>query len=261
VGQPQSLLDEVIVLPWNDLAVAEARLREEAKNVAAVLVDPLPSRLGYPPSDPDFLPGLRRVTQEIGALLILDEVYALRLDYHGAHGLKGIRPDLVAMGKIIGGGFPVGAIGGSAEVMSVFGFDQGAPKIAHGGTYNANPITMAAGLASMQLLDEAAFDRLAALGDRLRTGFTAVLRELGIPGQARGDKSLAVLALTDQPLRNYRDIVAASHVADRAAALHRALMNRGVLTTPVLLFTLSTTMTEADIDFTIEQVRAALREL
>src|SRR5204863_7713672 len=115
-------------------------------------------------------------------MLIFDEVYSFRLGYHGAQGALGVIPDLTAMGKVIGGGLPVGAVGGAAELMSAL-FDprNGKPKLGHGGTFNANPMTMAAGAAAMRLFDEPAFDRLSVLGERLRSGLREVIRIAGAP--------------------------------------------------------------------------------
>jgi len=258
VGAPQGMLDDVVILPWNDVAAARALLREHGGSLAAILVDPMPSRLAYVPIAPDFLAMLRDTAAEIGALFILDEVYALRLGHRGSQGLLGISPDLTAMGKIIGGGLPVGAVGGSRAAMSVFAMDAGRPKVPHGGTYNANPMTMAAGLAAMTLYDAAAVDRINALGERMREGLRRALRDSGSPGQVMGAGSLCLLTLYDGPIRSSRDLFAAAVAGPAQVALHAGLMARGIFTTPNLLFTLSTAMTEDDIDFAIAQVRASL---
>jgi glutamate-1-semialdehyde 2,1-aminomutase len=119
-GTPQGVLDDVVVIPFNNTAVAEAILRAKGNSLAAVLVDVMPNRAGLVPARPEFLQMLRRVTREIGALLILDEVITFRLGYNGAQGRFGVEPDLTTLGKVIGGGFPIGAIGGRRDVMSVF---------------------------------------------------------------------------------------------------------------------------------------------
>ncbi len=260
-GQPQSVLDEVIVLPWNDIAASRALLEAHAGALAGVLIDPLPSRVGFVPIDPGYLTMLREVCARIGALIILDEGYNLRLSYHGAQGKLGFAPDLTALGKIIGGGFPVGAVGGSQAVMSVFNFDEGRPRVSHGGTYNANPVTMVAGVKTMQMLTPGEFARLGKLGRRLRDGLRAALRDTGRTGQVMGDESFALLSLSDHPIRNYRDLVYAAQFGGEQAKIHAFLMNAGILTSPSLLFTLSTPMGEAEVDHLLEQVRTALRSL
>src|SRR5207302_7285007 len=113
-------------------------------------------------------------------LLVFDEVISFRVGYRGAQGAFGVSPDLTTFGKIIGGGFPVGAVGGRAEVMSVFDPRSGKPAVPHGGTFNANPVTMAAGLAAMRLLDEKAFDRLDEVGGKLRSGMAACFERAGL---------------------------------------------------------------------------------
>src|SRR5207247_9029396 len=150
-----------------------ARIEREAQTLAAVPIDPMPNRAGLIPARPEFLRAMRDVTAAHGICLIFDEVISFRLGYHGAQGLFDIRPDLTSLGKIIGGGFPVGAVGGRAEVMAVFDPRGGKPLVPHGGTFNANPVTMAAGLAAMRLLDEKAFERLDELGRTLRSGVEA----------------------------------------------------------------------------------------
>jgi glutamate-1-semialdehyde 2,1-aminomutase len=260
-GQPAGVLQDVVVLPWNDVEASRALLEAQAEHLAGVLIDPLPSRVGFVPISPAYLEMLKAFTARSGALLILDEVYNLRLGYHGAQGKFGVVPDLTTLGKIIGGGFPVGAVGGRADIMSVFGFDEGRPRVPHGGTYNANPVTMIAGLKTLQRLPREEFTRLKSLGDRLRTGLAACLKDRGMAGQVTGDESFAMLSLSDRPIANYRDLVYAAKFAEAQAAVHRSLMNRGVLTSPALLFTLSTPMDENVVDFALEQVAAALGEL
>lgn len=260
-GTPQAVLDDVIVLPWNDIEASRKLLEAGGADLAAVLVDALPSRLALTPIAPAYLQMLRETTAKLGALFILDEVYSLRLGYHGAQGRLGFAPDLTAMAKIIGGGFPVGAVGGRRDVMSVFSFDEGRPKVPHGGTYNANPVTMAAGRAAMELMTPEAFEHLERLGARLRAGLLDCLRAAGRPGQVKGEASLALLSLSDRPFGDHRELAYVANVMEQQTAAHRELMNRGVFTSPALLFTLSTAMTEADIDFTLDQVLAALRTL
>ncbi|HEX4198282.1 MAG TPA: aspartate aminotransferase family protein [Caulobacteraceae bacterium] len=260
-GAPQSMLNEVVVLPWNDVDAACALIEAHAADLACVLVDPMPSRLCYAAIKPEFLLMLRETTAKIGALIVWDEVYNLRLGYNGAQGAYGLAPDLSALGKIIGGGFPVGAVGGKAEVMSVFAFDEGRAKVPHGGTYNGNPISMVAGLKTLQMMTPAAFERLNGLGDRLREGLKAALKDAGATGHVSGQGSFAMLTLTERRVENYRDLFQPGPFVERQAAVHRQLLNTGVLTSPALLFTLSTPMGDGEIEFVLGEVRAALGAL
>jgi glutamate-1-semialdehyde 2,1-aminomutase len=145
--------------------------------------------------------------------------------------------------------------------MSVFAFDGGRPKLTHGGTYNANPVTMVAGRKAMELLTPDALDRLNGLGHRMREGLAECLSVAGRAGQVKGQGSLALLSLSDRPFENNRELAYAAAFAEQQAALQRTLLNSGVFIAPSLAFTLSTAMDERDIDFALEQVLAALRAL
>ncbi|HEX5166728.1 MAG TPA: aspartate aminotransferase family protein, partial [Thermomicrobiales bacterium] len=190
-GTPQSVLDEVIVLRYNDTEMAERRITEHAHELAAVLIDPMPLRAGLIPAEPEFLQRLRDLCTAHGIVLIFDEVISLRTAYGGAQETLGVTPDLTTMAKIIGGGFAVGAFGGSAEVMSVFDPSQGYPRAPHGGTFNANPITMVAGLVAMQKLTREEFARLDQLGAMLREGLAEAMDGARVKGQVTGMGSLA----------------------------------------------------------------------
>ncbi len=261
-GTPQSLLDELVLLPLNDIESTRARLRSEANQIAAVIIDPYRLQLGMVEPRPDYLAMLREETSRLGIVLIFDEVIALRNSYHGTQGLLGITPDVTTMGKIIGGGMPIGAIGGSLEVMSVFDVDAGEPKVKHSGTFTANPLSMATGHTGMSLLTREAFDDLAAKGQRLRDGLERVRRDLRIVGRVEGRGSMSSLMMTDQPTTNYRELAAvmASGLLAKTLAYQKLLMAEGVLSMRGS-FIGSTPMTNDDIDFTIDAVRRALTRL
>lgn len=265
-GGTANIARDVVVLPLNQVEVARSILRAHAEDLAGVLIDPLPSRLYYQAASPEFIAMLREETAAAGALLIFDEVYSFRLGYNGAQGAHGITPDLTAMGKVIGGGLPIGAIGGRAEIMTAL-FDPrpGPPRMGHSGTFNANPMTMAAGVAAMRLFDRAAFDRLSALGDRLRRGLNEAIAVSGAPARVQGATSMLALIHHQMPFEDYRGLVAAAAAdpaaAARSAAFFRHLTENGVLISPTGTFVLSTALTEADIDEVCEVSLAALRRL
>lgn len=259
-GTPQAVLDSVIVMPYNDIATTERLIEEHAGQLAAVLVDPMPMRAGMVPGEPAFLQRLRELTREHGIVLIFDEVISLRTGYHGMQGIAGITPDLTTMGKIIGGGFPVGGVGGSAEVMRVFDPSQGYPRAPHGGTFNANPITMVAGRVAMEKLTPAAFERLDRLGAMLREGLAEALDGARVPGQVTGMGSLFHIHLHDRPIRGYRDTVTGPAERELTARLHRGLMARGIWTAPGLVGCLSTPMDEPEVNAFIDAFATTLRE-
>jgi glutamate-1-semialdehyde 2,1-aminomutase len=198
----------------------------------------------------------------LGIVLVFDEVLCLRVGYHGTQGLHGITPDLTTMGKIIGGGLPIGALGGRREFMSVFEIDAGEPKIKHSGTFTANAMTMAAGFASMALMTPEAFDRFNAVNLRLRDGLERIRVDLGIAGVVHGAGSLSSLLMTEMPLNNYRELAMAmgGGLAAKIETYNKLLLQEGIYSMRGG-FIGSTPMTEDDIDFTLTGVKRALTRM
>ena len=260
-GVPEGLLGDVVTLPYNYVEETRALLRRHQDRLAAVLVDAMPSRVGLIPGTREFLHGLQEECRALGILLILDEVISLRLSYHGAQGLFGLDPDLTTMAKIIGGGFPVGAVGGKEAVMRVFDPTGDSPAVPHGGTFNGNPVSMAAGLKAMELMTPAEFDRINALGARARQGLADVVRLLEVDWQVTGAGSLFNLVPTTAPLRDYRSAHATPERQARVHALHWALLDRGIFVGHDVFGCISTAMSESDVDTLLRAVEDALRAL
>ncbi len=265
-GGTPGIASDVIVLPMNDVENGRTILRAHAADLAAAILDPLPSHLGFQAASSDFVAMLREETARAGALLIFDEVYSFRLGFNGAQGALGVNPDLTALGKVIGGGLPIGAIGGRTDIMeAVFDPRAGRPKMTHGGTFNANPMTMAAGAAAMELLDRPAFDRLSALGDRLRKGLAEAVKISGAPATVRGATSMTSLFHLEADLPTHRHVVEAMkahpEARRRAEAFFHYLLNHGVMIGAPGLFVLSTVLTEADIDQVTDVALEALRRI
>jgi glutamate-1-semialdehyde 2,1-aminomutase len=260
-GTPENVLSDVITIPFNDPEAAVSLIREHGAELACVLVDPMPNRAGLAPADKSYLEALRQVTRDTGALLVFDEVITFRVGYRGAQGAWGIDPDLTTLGKIIGGGFPVGAVGGRKDIMAVFDPRQGKPALPHGGTFSANPVTMRAGLASMELLDEKAFARLDSIGNAVRSGIDDAFRKHGVSGGTVGLGSLLKVHFADHPVRDYRSAYLTDAETKRQSAFHRGLINRGVLVAPNGLMALSTPMMDADIEAIVAAASDALAEV
>ncbi|MBA7465250.1 Beta-phenylalanine transaminase [subsurface metagenome] len=260
-GTPDNVLADVVTIPFNDPEAAVSLIREHGKELACVLVDPMPNRAGLAPADRAYVQALREITREVGALLVFDEVITFRLGYAGAQGIWGIDPDLTTLGKIMGGGFPVGAVGGRKDVMAVFDPRPGKPALPHGGTFSANPVTMRAGLAAMQLLDHAAFARLDAMGEAVRGGIDDAFRRHGVPGGTVGLGSLLKIHFADRAVRDYRSAFLTEQETQRQAIFARGLLNRGVLAAGYGLMALSTPMTDADINAVVEAASGALAEV
>ncbi len=174
-GVPAGVRTDVIVVPQADREAFDEAVDRAGDRLAAVLIDLMPNRAGLVPAEPDFVSHVRERTQRVGALMVIDEVISLRLAVGGFASQYDVEPDLITAGKIIGGGFPVGAVGGRAEVLSVFD-PLGAGSVGWGGTFSANPVTMTAGRIAMELYDADAIATLNHRGDRLRQ----VLQSAGV---------------------------------------------------------------------------------
>jgi glutamate-1-semialdehyde 2,1-aminomutase len=246
--------NSTVLIPYNDVATATAILEPLGKRLAAVMVEPMQGAGGMVPAEQDYLDGLRELTRRLGALLIMDEVITFRLSPGGGQALYGITPDLTTIGKIIGGGLAVGAFGGRAEVMEVCNPSRPG-AIPHYGTFNGNPATMAGGIASLELLTAAEYDRLNALGDRLRDGINALGAELGLAVCATGLGSLLNIHLLAGPIRRYRDVARGK---PRGRLLHLALLNEGLFPAARGLMATSTPMDEALIEEVLEAIRRAV---
>lgn len=259
-GTPDGVLENVLVLRYNDTAMMERMLEQHKDELAAVLVDPMPWRLGLIPGEQAFLERLREITRAHGIVLIFDEVIAFRTAYGGTQELVGITPDLTTLAKIIGGGFPVGAVGGSAEVMSVFDPRGGKPKVPHGGTFSANPVTMVAGLAAMQKMTREEYQRLDELGDYVRDGLAEAMDGARVPGQVTGRGSLFGIHLNDRPLSDFRSWYGTRDEQARRETVHSKLLEHGVFMAPALTGCLSTPMGRDEANRLIDAFAAALRE-
>jgi glutamate-1-semialdehyde 2,1-aminomutase len=258
-GTPRGVLDDVVVLPFNRPELAVARIEREARDLAAVLLDPMPNRAGLMPARRDFLDAIREVTRKHGIVLIFDEVITLRVGYHGAQGVFGVNPDLTTMGKIIGGGFPVGAVGGSAEVMAVFDPTSGSTAVPHGGTFNGNPVTMAAGLAAMTLLDRPAFERLDDLGAKLRASLEDCFARIGLPGRVTGAGSLFRIHATNREFVDFRSTRLEPAEDERQERIVRRLLEHGVLVGSAGLGCLSTVMGDSELEALVETFAGVLQ--
>jgi glutamate-1-semialdehyde 2,1-aminomutase len=166
-GVPVAVGQQVISVPGGDIEAAREALDEHGERVACVLFDAMPNRAGLVPVAPEYVRWLRDETNRRGILLLLDEVITFRIAYGGIQSLYGLRPDITTLGKLIGGGFPIGAVGGRADVMGRF--DPQTPgHLVYGGTFSANPVSMRAGLASLKLLTVPEIERINCYGDHLR---------------------------------------------------------------------------------------------
>ena len=261
-GVPDSVLNAVMVAPYNDLAALEKLLSEHHQRIAGIIVEPMPNAGGMAPPAPGYLRGLRQLADRYGVLLLFDEIVTLRLSSGGLQEAEDVLPDMTALAKIIGGGFPVGAFGGRADIMAQFSPAAGADFLYHSGTFNGNNITMTAGVAAMTLLDQESIDRINALGDRLAADINALFESTGIRAQCLGYGSLQQIQWTDAPVISLRDAARAGQGIGRLRELlHLELLNRGVYTSNRGMFCISTPMADAEIDFALAALEGALLTL
>lgn len=260
-GIPASVLNDTLVAPFNNLELVETLLKKYKGEIAAIILEPMPGSGGFVPPKPEFLRGLRALADQYDVLLIFDEIITFRLHVGGLQGYFGVQPDLTALGKIIGGGFPVGAFGGRADVMAVFNHDH-PRRVTQAGTFNGNDMTMVAGLAAVELYDEAQVARVNALGDRLRAGYNQAFQAAGIQGQVTGFGSLNQLHWRGGEIQNVKDVMLGVRDAGQLPQLaHLEMMNRGVYSAARGLYSISTPMTEAVIDETVAKFAETLEVL
>ena len=261
-GVPDAVRQAVMVAPYNDLDAMEALLERHRQKIAAIIVEPLPATGGLIPPLPGYLRGLRDLADAYDVLLLFDEIVTFRLSRGGMQEIENVIPDMTAIAKIIGGGFPVGAFGGRRDIMEQFNADRGPEYLVHSGTFNGNVITMIAGLAAMRRLDQAAIDRLNRQGERLRAGVNRIFAATGIRGQCQGYGSLQQIHWTDEELVTMSDGRRASEDIGRLPGLlHLELLNRGVHGSSRGMYSVSTPTTDAEIDLALDAFEGALGTL
>ncbi len=260
-GTPASALSDVVVIPFNDPERAIAILDRHADRLACVLVDPLPHRVGLIPASAEFVQALHKWTRDNGALLVFDEVITFRSEFGGAQQWFEIQPDLTAMGKMIGGGFPVGALAGRKDVMDVM--DPLADKVLfpHSGTFSANPVTMTAGLACMELFDKSAVKQLNQLGRVTRERIADAIRIADVPACVTGAGSMFRIHMKPEVPENYRQTFITPRQARLTGTLLDHLFDNGIIMINTCSATLSTAMTEKEIDILVDSMLSGFRKI
>ena len=257
-AMPEGVSELVRMVDFNDVARLEAAMEEEGEEVAAIILEPV-TGTGVFEGTPEYFDAARHLADEYGALLICDEVITLRLAFGGFQEVLGVRPDLTTMGKVIGGGLPVGAFGGRADVMEIF--DPSTPHhLHHSGTFNGNLMTMAAGCATLDLLTREEIERINALGERLADGLRGLLSERqDLQGIVNGCGSLLHVNFgTEGDVLNYSDLNLDNPTVAR---FHLAALDEGVYFAPRGFMNTSTAMGEQVVDDVVEACSRALERV
>lgn len=259
-GLPSSAVADVLVAPFNELETTRAIVAAHRDGLAGIIVEPVHR---CTPPRPGFLDGLRRLASDTGSLLIYDEtVTGFRLAYGGAQEYYGVRPDLCALGKALGGGYPLGAVAGRADVLDLVREDRMGEEryVWFASSLGGNPVSAAAGLAALgELRQPGTYERLFALGEALRSGLRRVLREEGVTAQVQGDGPLAAVVFTDGEVVDYRSAFRADR--QRARAFLLGLFRRGIFLNPMSTkLYLSLAHTVVDIERFLDIARTTLRE-
>jgi glutamate-1-semialdehyde 2,1-aminomutase len=257
-GIPRSLQDEMLVAPFNDLETVASLVREHRQDLAAIIVEPLQRII---PPKPGFLEGLRKLTADNGMLLIFDEVVTgFRFAYGGAQEYYGVVPDICTLGKTIGGGFPLAAIAGRADIMAHF--DKGAvgedEYMMQVGTLSGNPIAAVAGLKTLEILKRPwAYERIFANGRALMEGYARILQDAGVNARVSGDAPMFDIVFTDREVTDYRASLGDQDAMKRYNGL---LRERGILKGESKYY-VSLAHTDADIRFTLDAFESAIGEI
>lgn len=260
-GTPRSALDDVIVLPFNDVDRSIARLEEHAKELACVLLDLMPHRVGLNPIEPEFAKALSDWARENDVLLVLDEVITFRSEYGGLQSRYDISPDLTAMGKLIGGGFPIGALAGRADVMDTMNPHGKRYLFPHSGTFSANPISTLAGLTAMKKFDGASIERLNGLAQRGIEGIEAAIERTGARACVTGTGSMFRVHMKPVAPRNYREAHATPEENARLSTLLDHLFDHGCVMINTCTAALSTPMAETEIDHLVGAMESGLAKI
>ncbi|HRZ41926.1 MAG TPA: aspartate aminotransferase family protein [Bacteroidales bacterium] len=261
-GTPQGVLNDVVVFPFNDIERTLAILDRQAGEIACVLVDPVPHRVGLLQAHSEFIEALYHWTRKNGALLVFDEVVTFRVHYTGAQEKYPIRPDLTALGKIIGGGFPVGALAGHADVMQMLDPRESPLRFPHSGTFSANPVTMTAGFVAMSHFDQEAVLKINAITQKAKDQIAEAAALAGVPLSITGAGSMFRMHFRSTPPQTYRE---AYQPKERAAVMNAFidhLYYQGkILTTNTCSCMFSTAITQTEVDQLTEAMLNGFRAL
>ena len=259
-GTPQGVMDDVVIFPYNDIERTINILDEHVDQIACVVIDLVPHRVGLFPASNEFIEAIYNWTRRNDSLMVFDEVITYRVNYSGAQDSYSVKPDLTALGKIIGGGFPVGAVAGKAEIMKVLDPTEKVLRHPHSGTFSANPVTMTAGRVAMELYDEQAVLELNALTMIARKQLAESIKIADVPVSITGAGSMFRLHFQESPPESYREINQSKEVKIIINELLDYLFfEENIIMINTMACMLATTLTQDNIDQLSEALARGLQ--
>lgn len=258
-GIPGGMTEDMLEVPFNDFDAVEKAIRENKKELAAVIMEPFLGAGGIVLPKPGYLEHIRKVTFDHHVILIFDEIFSYRVHTGGCQAFYGVTPDLTTVGKVVGGGLPIGVFGGKKQIMDIYCHEKTDKPLYHSGTFNGYETVMQAGYAALSKYDEAAVNFLNSLGERFQKGLVKSFKSNNLNIQSSRIGSLLNLHFVNEPITT-AEIVQKSE-EHLHALMHLALLNKAIFNIPRGLFILSTAMTEDHIDFLIDKIDETLKEL
>ncbi|MCK5837098.1 MAG: aspartate aminotransferase family protein, partial [Desulfobacula sp.] len=246
-GIPSGMTEDMLDVPFNDFDAVEKAVRENADQLAAVIMEPFLGAGGIVLPEPGYLEHVRKVTADHNVLLIFDEIFSYRVNTGGCQKLFGVIPDLTTIGKVVGGGLPIGVFGGRADIMNIYCHENTDKPLYHSGTFNGYETVMQAGYAALSKYDEAAVAYVNKLGDQFQKGLLASFKTNGLNIQSNQIGSLLNIHFVNEPITTAEQVLTSVEQLHRL--MHLSLLNKGIFTIPRGLFILSTVITPEEIDF------------
>lgn len=250
LGIPNGVSQCVFQVPFNNLKETEKTLRKFHDQIAAIIVEPMLGAGGVIAPEKDYLSNLRDLADRFDVLLIFDEVQTLRLSVGGAQEKYGVEADITLLGKVIGGGFPIGAFGGKEEIMSLFDQAQRDEYLKQNGTYNGNRISLTAGIVTLEMLNQEQIDKMDLLSDKLQQGITEIINKYALPACVTRVGSILNFHFVKEIPNNFEDTK--TTLESELNIVHLDLINHGIFTVPRGMMNLSTAITEEQINDTIQ---------
>jgi len=258
-GIPKGMTEDMLEVPFNDFDALEKAVKQNASELAAVIMEPFLGAGGVVLPKPGYLEHVRKVTSDNNVLLIFDEIFSYRVNTGGCQKLYGVVPDLTTVGKVVGGGLPIGVFGGKEDIMNIYCHEKTDKPLYHSGTFNGYETVMQAGYAALLKYDEDAVAYVNSLGDQFQKGLLESFKSNGLNIQSNQIGSLLNLHFVNEPVTTAEQVL--ESVEQLHTLMHLSLLTKGVFTIPRGLFILSTVMTSQEIDHLVDKIDETLKEL